>query len=561
MEKETKDSHTIVYFKEEEKRTDDDEMMEEERFGGSIEHRRNGQRMKEGGKKIDVPSAAAIELSPLHYSRSADEEGGLKRSLSRTMDKGQANRIYDRAFPHFQSSGQAKIRRRNGLTWGFKIWYDWYHSVANLPTRWATAIACILYVTVNAAFALIWWGMSTDGDPCNIGATTYGEAFYFSLITLSTIGYGNQDLYFNGCSGPTIVITLETLVGLLLDAGIFALLILKYSRGRPRGFSVCFSRYAIVRFIDGKPYFSFRVVERRKHQLVEAHVRCYVIRHDRDPESGLVTYFQQFTMRLQKPDDELGGMLLLVLPTEVVHRIDPWSPLYVPRIGGRGSTSINSYRFPEPLQRAADADAGGRDQFECPTCGETYIAEENFRRHVRYCRNDDVVSGHDDATSCAVCGESYPSRQHLQRHVRYCCNEDSDASDSQLTHRKLGGKRISSTRVPVHPVSHIELTDATIQTTRVSSNEQSAESERMRKFFVESNVEIVAIVEGICPITSCTLQSRHSYHARSGDIVFNHCFEPCTSISSDGGCIIDYDAFQGVAALKGGNRAPPPCSH
>ncbi len=33
-------------------------------------------------------------------------------------------------------------------------------------------------------------------------------------------------------------------------------------------------------------------------------------------------------MRLQAPDDELGGMLLLTTPFLVVHRIDEWSPLY-----------------------------------------------------------------------------------------------------------------------------------------------------------------------------------------------------------------------------------------
>eukprot|EP00940_MAST-03C_sp_MAST-3C-sp2_P002193 g2193.t1 len=495
----------------------------------------------------------------------ATEKGGredghaeMRVNLAHVVEEAEAGtkgRLYDRSFPDFQSSGKANITRRGGLSWSFKLWYDWYHSVANLPTRWATLIACILYVAVNTVFACVWWGMSSDGDPCNIGATSFSSAFYFSLITLSTIGYGNQDLYFDGCAGPTIVITLETLVGLLLDAGIFALLILKYSRGRPRGFSMLFSRYAVVRFINGVPYFSFRVVERRKHQLVEAHVRVYAIRHERDPETGTVAYFQQFYMRLQKPDDELGGMLLPVLPTEVVHRVDAWSPLMPPAPASSDRTPINSYRFPEILQRQADADAGSRDQYECPVCGESYIAESNFLRHVRYCKFDDTVSGHDKTTSCEVCGESYPSREILAVHKRFCCSDDADGS-----HRPPSKTAKDAAPVSVHTkgMSHIALAvakDATVET-------PEKQSERMRKFMLDTNVEIVAIVEGICPITSCTLQSRHSYHARSGDIVFNHCFAPCTSEDAFGGCVIDYEAFQGVTAVGDDTkRAPPPCSH
>ena len=37
--------------------------------------------------------------------------------------------------------------------------------------------------------------------------------------------------------------------------------------------------------------------------------------------------FSTRIMRTQEPDDELGGMLFLALPTTVVHHIDPWSPL------------------------------------------------------------------------------------------------------------------------------------------------------------------------------------------------------------------------------------------
>ena len=199
--------------------------------------------------------------------------------LSRgTLSHANAGRIFDRKHPDYQSSGTANIERKNGLRWRTKLRYNWYHTIMNLPTLSTVAIACLVYVFINTLFTFVWLGIAQNDDPCNTGSTSFRDAFYFSLITLSTIGYGNQDLYFNGCVSPSIVIMLETLVGIFFDAAMLGMLIFKFSRGRPRGFSVCFSRHAIVRIIRGQPYLSFRVVEKRKHQLVEAHIRCYAVR-------------------------------------------------------------------------------------------------------------------------------------------------------------------------------------------------------------------------------------------------------------------------------------------
>src|SRR3546814_712364 len=74
----------------------------------------------------------------------------------------------------------------------------------------------------------------------------------------------------------------------------------------------------------------FQVCELRKHQLIEAHVRCYAIRHERDERFGTVSCFQAYNMRLTHPDDDLGSMLLLVFPSVVVHAIDFHSPFMPP---------------------------------------------------------------------------------------------------------------------------------------------------------------------------------------------------------------------------------------
>ena len=139
--------------------------------------------------------------------------------LSRgTLSHANAGRIFDRKHPDYQSSGTANIERKNGLRWRTKLRYNWYHTIMNLPTLSTVAIACLVYVFINTLFTFVWLGIAQNDDPCNTGSTSFRDAFYFSLITLSTIGYGNQDLYFNGCVSPSIVIMLETLVGIFFDA-------------------------------------------------------------------------------------------------------------------------------------------------------------------------------------------------------------------------------------------------------------------------------------------------------------------------------------------------------
>lgn len=81
----------------------------------------------------------------------------------------------------------------------------------------------------------------------------------------------------------------------------------RVSRPNKRASTIVFSNTAIIKRIRGKLYLQFRVCELRKHQLVEAHIRCYTIRHERDVHTGTVTPFRSMSMRLNHPNDELGG--------------------------------------------------------------------------------------------------------------------------------------------------------------------------------------------------------------------------------------------------------------
>ena len=88
----------------------------------------------------------------------------------------------------------------------------------------------------------------------------------------------------------------------------------------------------MIRQIRGEWYFMLRVCEMRHSQILEVHIRAYFIRDETDAEMlstgrAVPFLFQQYPLSLSHPDDDLGAPILLMLPMQVVHRIDLWSPL------------------------------------------------------------------------------------------------------------------------------------------------------------------------------------------------------------------------------------------
>jgi Inward rectifier potassium channel C-terminal domain/Inward rectifier potassium channel transmembrane domain len=197
------------------------------------------------------------------------------------------------------------------------------------------------------------------------------EAMYFSLSTMTTIGYGVSDYYFGGCFSPLLLVLWQVCTAIVFDAVAVGLIFHRISRGAKRSRSILFSDRAVVRRIRGVPYLMFRMGERRQYHLIEATVRVYCVRHERlpvtttsatattagrqsvsqskaigDTEDGSsnsrnrrahnsanphvrieTTHFVSRQMRLHQPDDRYGSRVWMGLPQVVVHRIDRSSPL------------------------------------------------------------------------------------------------------------------------------------------------------------------------------------------------------------------------------------------
>ena len=111
--------------------------------------------------------------------------------------------------------------------------------------------------------------------------TNMMEAYYFSLSTMTTLGYGVSDYYFGDCWSPLCMITTQVFISITFDAVAIGVIFQRLSRVQKRARTIVFSDKAIIRRIRGRLFFMFQCSELRKHQLVEAHVRVYCVRHER----------------------------------------------------------------------------------------------------------------------------------------------------------------------------------------------------------------------------------------------------------------------------------------
>ncbi|KAL3660986.1 hypothetical protein V7S43_014001 [Phytophthora oleae] len=271
-------------------------------------------------------------------------------------------RIMDRKDALFKrSKGQWNIRRQKVPHYWKLYMQDPFHTVVNMRLSKVLGSLCFAYVLVISVFGALYM---TPPDQCKLAIYSFFDGFSFSVSVLFTIGFGTNggDVFFGDCVWVQTIITLESFMGILLDALAIGIIFQRFSRAQARANTIVMSTHACIRRIRGNLYFMFQVCEMRKHQLVEAHVRMYAIRHD--VEFGEHYYFQSYPMRIQHPDDDLGGMLLLALPSVVVHRMDAWSPLLRPKSAetcGMHHNPARGYLFPEPLCREADAQSGDRD--------------------------------------------------------------------------------------------------------------------------------------------------------------------------------------------------------
>jgi inward rectifier potassium channel len=207
--------------------------------------------------------------------------------------------------PTFRSGIEVIGRDRAGLT-------DLYHQVLTMPVGFLLLLLGAAYLTINAVFGVLY--MLVPGSITNARPSSFMDAFFFSVQTLSTVGFGDKSPH--GLYADSLV-TLESFVGLLNIAITTGLVFASVSKPTAR---VLFSQVAIVTQFNGAPTLMFRAANKRGNQVLEAQVMVNMARQVVSPEGHTMRAFYDLpVLRSRSP--------LFMLSWTIMHRLDEMSPL------------------------------------------------------------------------------------------------------------------------------------------------------------------------------------------------------------------------------------------
>jgi inward rectifier potassium channel len=189
---------------------------------------------------------------------------------------------------------------------------DFYHFLLRRP--WGVTIATIsaTFMFANMIFA---FGYLMTGGIGHARPGVFLDAFFFSVETMATIGYG---ALYPESTAANVLMVAESITSLTLTALATGLVFAKFSRSTAR---IVFSREVTVSPVDGVPTLMFRISNQRGNRIVDVQIRAVVVRKQIHSEGH--TFYPMIDMHLTREH-----ALSLSRSWSVMHIIDSSSPLY-----------------------------------------------------------------------------------------------------------------------------------------------------------------------------------------------------------------------------------------
>lgn len=208
------------------------------------------------------------------------------------------------------STGRYEVVRK-GLS--HSHWRDPYHLLLTVSWSKFLALTVASYVATNTLFALLYLA---GGDSIkNARPGSFLDAFFFSVQTMATIGYGAM---YPQTNYANLLVSLEALVGLLGVAMATGLMFARFSRPTAR---VIFSRVAVIAPHNGLPCLMLRVANERRNQILEAQMGLSLLRDEITMEGHYIRRF--YDLKLVRSQTRIFALSWIVM-----HVIDENSPLY-----------------------------------------------------------------------------------------------------------------------------------------------------------------------------------------------------------------------------------------
>lgn len=194
-----------------------------------------------------------------------------------------------------------------------------YHFLLTIPWWQFFGLVTASYLLTNALFAAAYalcgpGTLAGPSDPTRGVSGRFLPAFFFSVQTLATIGYGQISPV--GLAA-NLLVTFEALVGLLGFALVTGLLFARFSRPTAK---ILFSKTAVVTPYKGITAFEFRIVNARSNQIIELEAKVmFSTMTIRDGKHS--RQFHDLTLERRR-------VVFFPLAWTIVHPIEDTSPLY-----------------------------------------------------------------------------------------------------------------------------------------------------------------------------------------------------------------------------------------
>lgn len=211
-------------------------------------------------------------------------------------------------------NGDANVKK---VGIGFLESVSWYHTMINIP-RWKfLTVILLFYFVVNTLFATLYYLIGVEhlsGVNADNNLEKFAQAFFFSIQTYTTVGYGHIN--------PTgfwasFVSSIEALIGLLTFAIATGLFFGRFSKSEA---FIRFSDNALVAPYENETALMMRMAPYKNTNLFEVEAKM-TLGLSVEENGKLVNKFYQLDLELEKINS-------LMLSWTLVHPITKESPLY-----------------------------------------------------------------------------------------------------------------------------------------------------------------------------------------------------------------------------------------
>ena len=192
------------------------------------------------------------------------------------------------------------------------IFQDLYHYLMTVTWPQLFGVIAGFFLVFDFLFGCLYY--LVRNCVANLNPPGFAGAFFFSVETLATVGYG--DMHPQSLYGHTVAMV-EMFVGLMMLALVTGIMFARFSRPRAR---FLFARIAVVRPVDGRRTLMFRAANERQNVVQEASAKLRIVRDEVTVEGLQLRRIRDLALvRDQQPAFFVGWTLM--------HVIDATSPL------------------------------------------------------------------------------------------------------------------------------------------------------------------------------------------------------------------------------------------